>query len=1063
MTMVSWLISRAIAARVLVLAIAASVIVLGANHTRTVETDVLPEFSPPYVEVQTEALGLSAEEVEQLITAPMENLLLNGVAFLDGIRSESVNGLSSITLIFEPGTDLLDARQVVQERLTQQGLLAHLTEAPVIVQPLSSSSRVLVVGFRSESVSPIQMSVLARWTIRPKLLGVPGVANVSIFGQRERQLQVQVDPERLSSLGVTLQRVINTTGNALWASPLTYLNASAPGTGGFIDTPSSRLEIRHVSPIVGPEDLRQVALEPAPGTTRTDVLTLGDVAQVTEDHQPLIGDAVVADGPGLIMVVEKFPGANTVEVTEGIEAALDTLQPGLTGVSVDTNLFRPATYVEQARDNYAVTLGLGLLLALMLVSLLLLDLRATLIAVVATVVSLFTTILVLEFIGTRLDSMVLAGLALATAVVVQDAMVDVEHVVHRLRGRRGADLDTVSVIKDASLEMRRAMGFATAIILVALVPLLVLDPLSEAFYRPALLAFAVATVTSMVVALTVTPALCSLLLRGGPGNTPRTARWLQATVTDLSRRTVQAVRPIVAVLVLGVVAAALVLPFLRASEQPGLLPAFKESDLVVTWRGDPGISRIGMTTIAAELGAELRAIPGVRNVGGHIGRAVLSDRINGIGVGELWVVIDPDADYAETVADVRSRVEGYDGASAEVRSYFSDRVEAGGALISDSDRGRITGADDEVVVRVYGEEHDVLVGQAEEIQRTVSAIDNVTDVRVDLPPVEPNLEVEVDLAAAASYGLKPGDIRRTATTLANGLKVGSLFEEQKIFDVVVTGTRNYFEDTARIGDLLIDTPDGGTVRLDEVADVGQGTSFSVINRESVSRRLDVVATVSGDRADVSDEIASDLDEMDFPLEYHAEVMGSSQHSVDVGRIALAGGCVLVAGILLLHAALRNRKVTAAALAVIAFSLAGGVLAAGLAGTEITNGAVLGFVVVFALAIRNLLALAGHYAGLRAVEDIPFGAELAVRGAAERSTSMVLSGAAVVAIFLPVALAGSRQGLEIIHPMAIVVMGGAVTATLAPLLLFPALYLRWGGHREPDILDEDLAAPTSVRV
>ena len=804
--MASWLISRSVAARALVLAVAAGLVVLGVLQSREAKTDVLPEFSPPYVEVQTEALGLSAEEVEQLITAPMENLLLNGVAFLDGIRSESVNGLSSITLIFEPGTDLLQARQVVQERLTQQGLLAHLTEPPVIVQPLSSSSRVLVVGFRSEDVSPIEMSVLARWTIRPRLLGVPGVANVSIFGQRERQLQVQVDPTRLARLGVTLQQVINTSGNALWASPLTYLNASAPGTGGFVDTPSSRLEIRHVSPIVGPEDLRQVALEPRPGSSQPNGMTLGDVARVTEDHQPLIGDAVVNDGPGLIMVVEKFPGANTLEVTEGIEAALETLQPGLQGISVDTSLFRPATYVDQARDNYALTLGLGLLLALVLIVLFLL-VRATLVALVSTVVSLFTAVVVLDLLGMGLDSMVLAGLALATTLVVVEAVVDVEHVVRRLRESPGPDAARVSVI-EAALEMRRAMGFATAIVLVSLVPLLVLDPLSVALYRPALVAFAVAMLSSMAVALTVTPALCSVLLRGGTRTQPRGSRWLERTVAKLSRRSVPAVGPALAVLTLGVVAGAIVLPFLHVSDQPGSLPRFKESHLVVAWRGDPGVSRTGMTTIASELGAELRAVPGVKNVGGHVGRAVLSDRVNGIGAGELWVEVDAEADYAETVADIRAVAAGYYGATAEVRSYYSDRLEAVGALISDTDRGRVAAQDDEVVVRIYGEELSVLTEQAEAIQSSVLAIEDVDDVRVELPPVEPNLEVKVDLAAARLHGLKPGDIRRAATTLANGLKVGSLFEEQKVFDVIVNGRRDYFEDPGRIGELLIDTPDG---------------------------------------------------------------------------------------------------------------------------------------------------------------------------------------------------------------------------------------------------------------
>jgi Cu/Ag efflux pump CusA len=291
--------------------------------------------------------------------------------------------------------------------------------------------------------------------------------------------------------------------------------------------------------------------------------------------------------------------------------------------------------------------------------------------------------------------------------------------------------------------------------------------------------------------------------------------------------------------------------------------------------------------------------------------------------------------------------------------------------------------------------------------------------------------------------------------------VGSLFEEQKVFDVIVNGTRSYFEDPDRIGDLLIDVPDGGTVRLDVVADVRQGTSFSVINRESVSRRLDLVATVSGDQADATAAIENALDGVDFPLEYHAEVIGESQHAVDVGRLLLVGGCALIAGVLLLQGAVRSWRMTAAALAVLGCSMLGGVVAA-LAVGDLTIGTVFGFVGVLALAVRNLLGLVSSYHGLRDIEDQPFGAELAVHGVAERSVPTVLSGAVVAAILLPVVIAGSRPGLEIIHPMAIVVVAGAVTATLAPLLLYPALYLRWGEHHDPDVLDEELVAPTVVR-
>ena len=1054
--MASWLISRAIGARVVVLVVAAALILLGAMQARSARTDVLPEFSPPYVEVQTEALGLSAEEVEQLITAPMENLLLNGVAFLDGIRSESVNGLSSITLIFEPGTDLLEARQVVQERLLQAGLLAHLPEPPAIVQPLSSASRVVVVGFTSEEVSPIDLSVLARWTIRPKLLGVPGVANVSIFGQRERQLQVQVDPKRLARQGVTLQEVINTSGNALWVSPLTYLNASSPGTGGFVDTPGTRLEIRHVSPITTPDDLAKVALERADPSPADAGLTLGDVATVTVDHQPLIGDAVIDDGPGLIMVIEKFPGANTVEVTEGVEAALATLSPGLHGVSVDTDLFRPATFVDQARDHYVMALGLGVLFAGLLVLLFLLHLRAAAVAVFSAAVSLLTAVLVLDILAISLDGMVLAGLALAIGVVVQDSVLDVENVARRLQERPGADVAPISVILDACLEMRRAMGYATAIVLVALLPLLVVDRLSEAFYRPALVAFLVATLTSMMVALTVTPALASLLLRGGPATGSSLARTLSSGVDRSARRGLGSPRAVMAVLALGLLAGVIALPFVHTSERPALLPTFKESDLVVSWRGEPGISRTAMTAIAAELGGELRALPGVQNVAGHVGRAVLSDRVNGIGAGELWVRIDPEADYEDTVDDVRAVTEGYDGARAEVRSYFSDRVGEVSGLMSETDRGALT-RDDEVVVRIYGEELPILAELAEAIEQNLSTARGVTDVRIELPAVEPNLEIEVDLAAAERYGLKPGDIRRAATTLATGLKVGSLFEGQKVFDVVVNGTRDYFEDPDRIGELLIDTPDGGTVRLDQVADVGAGTSFSVINRESVSRRLDVVATVSEDPAAVASDAEAGLEAVDFPLEYHAEVIGNAEQAAVDRRVIVVGICSLIALLLLLQTAVGSWKLAAAALAVIAFSLVGGLVAAALGGGEITIGTVLGFVVVLALAVRNLLGLLSHYHHMRAVQGMPFDVDSVRRGVAERALPTVLAGAATAVVLLPVAFAGSRPGLEIIHPMALVVIGGAVTATIGSLFLLPVLYLRLGERRDPDVLEDEFVA------
>ena len=379
--------------RRLVVALAAGLVVFGVVQLRHVPVDQLPEFGPTMVEVRTEALGLSANEVEQLITVPLEQDLLNGVAFVDEIHSESLPGLSSVVMIFEPGTSLLDARQVVQEKVAEAAVaLPGVSAPPQMMQPYSSTSRVLTVRLASDSLSPIRISELAKWQIAPRLLGVQGVANVSIWGFRDRQLQVLVDPERLRDADLTLQQVVRTTGNSLWVSPLTFLEASSPGTAGFIDTPNQRFGIRHELPIKTADDLAQIPIEDDEGNAVIvdgATVQLGDVTDLVEDHQPLIGDAIFANGEaGLMLVVEKFPEANTGEVTDGVEEALDSLRPGLSGLEVDTSLFRPADYVETSARNVAVALAIGGLLLIAGLALLLFEWRSIVIASAAIVSSL---------------------------------------------------------------------------------------------------------------------------------------------------------------------------------------------------------------------------------------------------------------------------------------------------------------------------------------------------------------------------------------------------------------------------------------------------------------------------------------------------------------------------------------------------------------------------------------------------------------------------------------------------------------------------------------------------
>ncbi len=429
-----WILGSSLRFGRLALALAIGLMIIGIAQLRSAPIDVYPEFVPPSVEIQTEALGLSAAEVEQLITVPLEQDLLNGVPWLDRLHSSSMPGLSAIDLTFQPGTNLYAARQMVQERMTQAHALPNVGSPPIMIQPLASASRIAMIRLSSRQVSLIDMSVLARWKIRPRLMGVHGVANVAIYGQRDRQLQVQVDPKRLRSDHVSLTQVIETAGNALWVSPLTFVEASTPGTGGFFESANQRLAVQHVSPISTP---RQLAAVPVEGS-KAGSLRLADVTNVIEDHQPLIGDAVANGTPSLLLVVEKFPGADTLQVTRDIEHAMAEMAPGLKGITVGTAEYRPATFVETALRNagWVALIGLALLLALLLA--VFGTWRAALIGGVVVPVSLTTAAYVLYLLGTTFTTITLLGLAAAVCVVIDDVITDIDAVRRRMAERRPA-------------------------------------------------------------------------------------------------------------------------------------------------------------------------------------------------------------------------------------------------------------------------------------------------------------------------------------------------------------------------------------------------------------------------------------------------------------------------------------------------------------------------------------------------------------------------------------------------------------------------------------------------
>src|ERR671914_3095503 len=944
----------------LLIALAVGVFVVGFVQLRSAPVDVLPEFTPPYVEVQTEALGLSADEVEQLITVPMEADLLNGVEGVDVIRSESVAGLSSIVMVFKPETDIYQARQLVQERLIQAHALPNVSNPPTMIQPLSSSSRVMMIGLDpSKELSPIEVGVLAQWLIKPELMGVPGVANVAVWGMRDKQLQVQVDPERLQDQGVTLNQVVETTGNAQLVSPLSFLEASTPGTGGFLETPNQRLQVRHVFEKLGtPENLGNVTVEDTGGQLR-----VADVANVVEEHQPLIGDAIVGGNDNrLLLVIEKFPNADTAEVTSGVEDALNDLKPGLTGMKFDTDIFRPATYITDAIGNLrlAIIIG-GVLLALVLAAFLF-SLRATLISLVTIPLSLMVAALVLYFRGETFNPIAFAGLAVALAIIIDDAIIGVHNVARRLGEQRRDDDDrsTADVVLEALTEVRRPAAYAAFIALLAIVPVVIMEGRPGAFFEPLALSYALAVLASMVVALTVTPALSLLAFSWGSGGRRESPilRLLNPIYDGALSRLVRAPRAMLIAAVACVVVGLAALPLLGTS----LVPSFKDNDVLVNLQGPPGTSEPKMSGITAQLSRELAAIPGVEDVGGHVGRALTGDQIVDVNSSVLSVKIGSDADYDATMAEIRDVVASLDEpVDREIVTHSQQEVNNVGTLIdaeapgSGNNLNVLTGADKPLVVRVYGQGLGTLRSEADDVRDLVGGVDGVLDPTVESVPEEPVLAIETDLARAEPFGIKPGDVRRASAMLLQGVVVGNIFGEQKVFEVVVKGAPKVRESVENVRNVLIDTPGGGHVRLEQVADVSIQPSPAVIKRDSAQRYVDVEANVSGRSLDaVATDVEDLLADATFPLEYHAEVLEqtTTAQEINLGRVVGFGITAVIAIFLLFQAAFRSWRLAGLAFLTLPVALVGGVLAALIDGATLSLGALIAFLALLGIAARN---------------------------------------------------------------------------------------------------------------
>jgi Cu/Ag efflux pump CusA len=604
----------------------------------------------------------------------------------------------------------------------------------------------------------------------------------------------------------------------------------------------------------------------------------------------------------------------------------------------------------------------------------------------------------------------------------------------------------MAVILDASLEMRSPIGYATLILLLAALPVFFLPGLSGVFFQPLAISYVLALLASLAVALIVTPALSLVLLANAPLDRRESPliRLLQGGYNGLLARAIHTPRLAYATIGVIVVVGLAVVPFLGQS----MLPSFKQTDLLIQWEAAPGTSRSEMNRIAALAGQELRAIPGVRNVGTQVGRAITGDQAVGINSGELWVSLDPAADYDATVAAIREVTDGYPGLFRTVQAYQPERI--GEAL---------TRPDQDIVVRVYGNDLAALRVKAEDVRQAMAGVAGIVDARADLQAEEPQVEIEVDLAAAERYGIKPGDVRRQATTLLSGLQVGNLFEEQKVFDVVVWGTPEIRNSLTNIRELLIERPDGGYVPLGEVAEVRIAPAPTILKHDTVSRFIDVGARVSGrDLGSVTADIKQRLQAVQFPPEFHAEVLGVSMERQAALQRMLAVVLVALVGIfLLLQAAFASWRLATMSFLTLPMALAGGVVAALLGGGVLSLGSLVGFFTVLGIAVRNGVLQIKHYQHLEQQEGELFGSELVLRGARERLAPIVMTAFATALALVPFVLLGGIPGLELVYPMAVVILGGLVTSLMLNLFVMPALYLRFGASPAPDTSSRQVVA------
>ena len=1002
----------------IVTALAVLVSLIGAAALANARFDVFPDFAPPFVVVQVEAPGLAAPQVEARVTRPLESLLA-GTENVARVRSTSSQGLAAIRVIFHRGSDPHRQRQAVIERLSEAAaLLPEGVQAPQL-SPLSSSMEYLLhFGYTSDSLDALALRDIVQWSIKPQILGVPGVGHVQLFGGAARERRVTVDARRLAAAGLSLDDIVEA-----------IRRATAQTGGGYIETDLQRLVVEVDAGNHSAQTLATAIIDVVDGVPRR----IGDVAEVVDAAQPQFGEATISGRPGILVETSSQYGANTLEASRALEARLDALAPALAAQGVDYHpaLLRPASFIENAIERMRGSLLIGGALVIALLLVMLRDWRGALISFSAIPMALLAAVWLLTVFGFSLNTMTLGGLVVALGVVVDDAVIDVENILRRRR-ESATDVDLDTLFNDASLEVRRPVFHATAAVAVAFLPILAMSGLQGAFFKPLSIAFLIAVGLSLLVALAVTPALCMLFMRDHVPKPEaallaRCKRWQLATIAALARRP----RLSLALLVVTGIAGLVVLPLFGAR----LLPDFREDYLIAHGSLRPGIA-IGETArIGREISTRLAAIDGVRSVAQQIGRAENGQDTDTPNDSEFEIRIEPtSARGAEAIeADIRAVFDSYPNQHAEVYSVLAERIGE-----------TLTGEGGAFSVSVFGTDLDRNDAVAARIAEVVGGIPGASGVRLGVPPRQPQLRIELDHAALALNGLDAADVLDTVQAAFHGRLAAEMNLPDRSLPVVVR-IAEVDDDPSAVAALVLRGRDGTLVRLGDVARVETVSARAVIDHEDGLRRQVVIAT-----PDVDDEVGfaraaqqAIAARVELPPGVYLRYGGSAEAQRDASRELLRNAlfaAVLV--IVLLAFAFGHARHVGLILAALPSTLIGGVIALWLTGATLTLGSMVGFVALFGMAARNTILLVSHYDHLVRVEGAAWNLDTALRGATERLTPVLLTALLTALALLPVALQADQAGHEIEGPMAIVLLGGLASSTLVSLLLIPPLAARW---------------------